>query len=266
MDESLSVRLAELWGASEGPDKDVARLGFFSLVNSRLRKDIRGLLRKRFDRISDADLEDCYSEGVESFLQRHEAGGLDGVKNPAGYIWACALNAARSLCERQDRRGEVPLSTEMPAGIGRDDGCEVLPSGPSRGRRLSEREQQAWVTEVVESLVDDVVVEKTWSERLIAATTARLTPRLRRVVEHMLVFGPDYSASEAPSDLGMNPSTYRVAKKRAFEKLRVLIPVVMDELGIAPQRAAAEEVLRARVEFPSDSENGVDETPQGLES
>ena len=103
------------------------------------------------------------------------------------------------------------------------------------------------------------------ADRLIAASIVRLSPRLRRVAEHVRDFGPDYNASEAPHDLGMKPATYRGAKKRAFEKLKWLIPTVMVELGIVPQRAVTEDVLRARVEFPSDSDAGGDETPQGLE-
>ena len=265
IDEPLTLELAELWRKPEGAGRVDARLRFFSLVNSRLKSTVLVLLRRRFDWMSEADGEDCYSDGLESFLRRDERGGLDGVENPAGYIWTCALNAAKDLADLQNRRKEVPLSDRVPVSIDRDDGDDGPVPGAPRAVRLSEADRQTWVTEVVESLVDDVVVEPSWADRLIAASIVRLSPRLRRVAEHVRDFGPDYNASEAPHDLGMKPATYRGAKKRAFEKLKWLIPTVMVELGIVPQRAVTEDVLRARVEFPSDSDAGGDETPQGLE-
>jgi hypothetical protein len=53
-------------------------------------------------------------------------------------------------------------------------------------------------------------------------------------MQHVLTFGPDYNASEAPSDLGMCPKTFRAYKSKAYRRLRVLIPAEMRKRGIEP--------------------------------
>lgn len=195
--------------------------------------------------LSVEDIEDCMHGALETLLKN---GFHRKIDNPFAYLKAAARNNANDLHREMSVRQEVSLS-----------GLES--SEPDR-EHFSNTEQgedfENWSVIAVEEAIDDVEVESHWATSVIQEAFDRLTPTLAKVMRHLSLIPYDLERTDydveskaAAKELGMTSASFRQAKKRAYEKLRILIPEIVKERQIPlPNRVAA--VFEDNEEFMRD--------------
>ncbi len=257
---SLKARLASAWANGEFAV-------FYATIDAEFRPMANQILRREFE-LNDHDREDCMHEALQGLVEMQDNGRRGSIPDPYNYLFACIRNAARDLLGertkeraaidgRMRERGEQlrrrsergpPQSDEPEQATEADDGPEVIDL----------RQEEALL--LAEAILDpDVAVGPAWARRVVGEAVGRLTPSRRRVVLHVLRWDPDYNSSNAPDDLGMKPATFRSTKDRAYGDLKLLIPWVMQEMGIEVARLGLPDMFAsAPGMFPTNDE---DSTP-----
>ncbi len=109
---------------------------------------------------------------------------------------------------------------------------------------------------VIEGLFEDIEAEEPWAVTVVSEALTHLTPSERRVIEAVLMFGPDYDSRTAKNDIEISPTAFRQYKHRAYHRLREIIPKIMKDRGIAFRRhpETTSVISPRRSEFPSDDD------------
>jgi len=189
-------------------------------VLAKLQPYIFRSIRSKFHQLDDADVEDCISSAYESFYPIIER--CDSVPRPYSYFYKIVENKALDYF-RHPENGHTPLT---------DD--------------------QIFITsDMVNELIGDIEPEPQWVPALKEAIE-RLSPKLRAVMHCIMKHGLDTKSNEAKNVLNLEPAAFRMAKKRALEKLRLIFPAVIEEWGIEPPRQVEPSVFHENTEFPSD--------------
>lgn len=254
---SLKLRLAMLWEQGKLSE-------FYGTVAAELAPKVHRYLHFGQSGLPLEDCEDCVQQALEGFVERQEDRG--SIRDPQAYIWQSAKNAARELLESQGRESQVREvirgEQERYTKGRRKRPVHAQPAeeaGSHRGDWVAIPERSAIL--LTEALLEDLEVEPTWIVQVMEIILNRLRPALRRVVEHLLTYGPEYIATQAPIDLGIPSKTYRANKSKAYKELRKLIPVVMKEKGIDLHLHGIPDLGLPEVRpFPSEDEDGWGET------
>jgi hypothetical protein len=109
---------------------------------------------------------------------------------------------------------------------------------------------------VIEGLIEDVEAEEHWAVPVIKKALTLLTPSEKKVVEAILMFGSDFISSGAQKEIGLSAVAFRQYKYRAYEKLREIIPQIMEDMGIVFRRHPDMIIFSSKhSEFPSGDES-----------
>lgn len=262
----LKERLQELWNDGRLPE-------FYSVVMDELKSRVISKIRspRKYIKskghidipdLTDDEREECFSEGLERFIKRGEKIS-EPIENPQYYIYQYAKNAAIDLIRERakERRGKREYKDERGYSSGSRHKRPPL-------RESSDRNYTITSTSIsipgrsarffLEDAFTGIEAEESWAVKVVREAVSRLSPTLRRVAEHMLTYGHDCKSPEAIGDLGMPPTTYRSYRARANEKLKRMVPRVMDEMDIEFRRVPTPEVFSEKPPFPSDEENDTD--------
>ncbi len=108
---------------------------------------------------------------------------------------------------------------------------------------------------LIESLNEDIDAEgQPWAVDVVHEALKILSPPEQDAVKSLLIFGTDYTASEALFDSGTNPNTFRSRKKRAFEKMKKIIPEIIKNKGIRLRKPEVFGIFEEEGLFPSDDD------------
>lgn len=249
----LKARLKALWDDRRIPE-------FYSAVLDALEDKVVYTLKRKYpNTLSLEDLHDCFSEALESFIEREQNNDKEPVHNPEGFIWGATAKIAITLIRNKigERQGREGLRDNL--GYTTGNRHKQLTTNPANGGQnfkdsIPIPERSAIV--LLEDLYDNITAEEPWSVKVVREAVSCLTPALRKVAEHMLIYGHDSKSPEALKDLGMPANTYRSYRKRSLDELKKLIPDVMDKKGYKFRRVPTPEVFTESVQpFPSGEED-----------
>jgi DNA-directed RNA polymerase specialized sigma24 family protein len=220
---------------------------FFGIAEGDLREVVLRVLARSHG-VTYEEAEECWHEALQALVAMAPAARAR-VDNPHAYIWRCAKNAAADV--HRERRDVVIVSLgdeEMHASP-----SETSPDYDEPSPFLIREELATYIVEgTLDQEVDGGPVGQCGA--VVAEAVARLSPSLRRVTEHWLARNGDVNSTEMPSELGMSPVAYRVAKHRAFEALQRSIPDIARERGVS-LRGVDVEVLKPPAGVPTAAED-----------
>jgi len=226
----VSTELKEAWVRRE-----YAR--FYSLVEDHAKPIILRGLRGRESSLAgltDVELEDTFAEALGLLVQlQADPGRAAGVLEPGRYLWSMARNAAIDELRRRDREQEA---IQLWGGAILAPRCledERQEGQPTSGEDEAESDRGSRIeTTIFEGLLPELDAEPSQAAKAVRLSIARLPPQRRRVIEHLLLHGPETDAADAATALGLSATNYRSVKSRAFDDLRSSIPLLLTEMGI----------------------------------
>lgn len=229
----LAARMREVW-ESVDPGRTHELFALASEV-------FDGRARGHLARISGLDLEavdDCVGESLEILLRKWR-GDPASINEPYAYLWSTAK-----------RRVLVMRRTLYAAPIGDVDENEVGADTDDSVAEMSEwsvpdyEVALVWYEELTEETISPE--DRGWVREVITLSVRRLPASLRQAVEFML--RPEFDhretrAKEGSEALGVSEAAFRQNRHRALERLRKVIPAVVEELGIQLSGREAESVF-----------------------
>jgi len=210
-----------------------------------------------FDNITKEDVEDCFGQVMYKILDDIDQ-LLTTVKDPWSYIWKAVSNEVISLLEetgnQRDCFRDIYHSYPEKNKVGsqnkkrREEGVVIKPLSDNGDITIPLEH----ATFLIEGLINEIDARSIESIKVVKLALEELTRSERGAIEIILVHGPDYNATHAKEDYNINPSAYRQNKKRAYDKLKLIIPDIFRQIKNTPKIVEEPEIfIDLPSEFPS---------------
>jgi DNA-directed RNA polymerase specialized sigma24 family protein len=242
-DHQTKDQVNGLWQAGD-------RAAFCAIVLERLAPKIQRALRAYSGGdLSAEDCEDCFNEALEGLVMPNNPSPL--INDAVSYIWRSAFNFANSRLREigKETTGRQRVRREMQPSVGRRK--RAIPPDYA-GSQAEWIEIPADAARVLVEELAEVEAEPSVAVRAVRLAVSRLTPAMKQIASHIMVFGKDYNSSDAPTDLGLGADTFRKRKQRLFETLPTLIVDALRELGAEAQAIELTAVFTEPSSIPSD--------------